>query len=155
MTKSICAFYQLTHSSDQQDEIEVQRLKALSEKFEPPPFRLQCYMKVYLGHITNNLNTTNVLVITEEKPPTTGKLLAIDLIKRTDTDHPSKQLMVVRAPDDPSLPLHKIGMTYPVQLHECENNVEDCPCCGHAHCEPFGCFRIGGIACEYCNRRRH
>ncbi|KAL5321429.1 hypothetical protein ACEPPN_009387 [Leptodophora sp. 'Broadleaf-Isolate-01'] len=152
--QSICAQYRLKHFSNQLDEAEKQRLETISMQFEPPPFRLQCYTKVYLGHITNNLNTTNILLITGEELPTTGKLLALDLIKRTDIDHPNKQLMVVRVPDDPSLPLHKVGMTYPVQLHEGESNVSDCPCYGHAHCEPFERFRIGGLTCEYCNRRR-
>jgi hypothetical protein len=154
IAQSIRAFHRLTHASDHLEEAERQRLKTLSEQFAPPPFRLQCYTKVYLGHITNDLMKTNVLVITGEESPTTGKLLAVDLIKRTDTEHPSKQLVVVRIPDNSNLPLHKVGMTYPVQFHESEINVRDCPCCGHVHCEPFQRYKIGGLTCEYCNQRR-
>jgi hypothetical protein len=155
VVQAICAFYRLAHFSDQLDEVERQRLKAHSEKFEPPPVRLQCYTKVYLGSITNDLMTTNVLVVTGETVTTTEKLFALDLIKRTDTQHPDKQLMVVRVPDDPSLALHKVGMTYPVQFHEMESNIEDCPCCGHIHCQPLQRYRIGGTTCEYCRLQNH
>lgn len=154
VAQSIGAFHRLKKCSDQLEESERQSLTSLSENFDPLPVRLQCYTKVYLGHITNDLMTTNVLIITSEDLSTTGKLLALDLIKRTDTSHPAKQLMIVRVPQDASLPLHKVGMTYPVQFHEMESKVEDCSCGGHVHCEPFQRYRIGGTACEYCNRRR-
>jgi hypothetical protein len=97
---------------------------------------------------------TDALIITGEELPATGRLLALDLIKRADTEHPNKQLMVVRVSDNSNLPLHKVGMTYPVQFHEKDGTFKDC-CCGHVHSEDLQRYSIGGMSCEYCSQRRN
>ena len=153
--QAICASFELTKSSDHKTEEERVRLRSLCDKFESSPFLWQGYTKLYLGCIQNSLMKTDVLVITGEELPPTGKLLALDLVKMADTEHPDKQLMVVRVQEDASLPLHKVGMTSPVQFHDMDSNVEDCSCCGHVHSEPLQRYRIGGTKCGYCNQRRH
>jgi hypothetical protein len=40
IAQAICAFHQLANASEQLAEEEKQRLQSLSERYEPPPFRL-------------------------------------------------------------------------------------------------------------------
>ena len=134
---------------------ERERLKEMTNDFEAPPWVFGVYGRVYLASLRNSLSASDVLVITNETLDSTATLVALDLIKRDPTAerHVTKQLMVVRPSPDGEGPLHKVGMTYPVSLHQDPDvDIKDCVCTGHVQEDKLERFRIGGSACWYCSQ---
>lgn len=151
--KATCASYRLRNDPESLTEAEKEEVGGRTGKFKF--FILfKCYTNVYLGQITNSVTTTSVLIVTGEEIPETGKLLALDIEKDNRDPHSEKTLMIVRVPEDPTLPMHKVGMTYPMSLHKTDCRLDECTYYAHKHSEPLQRYRIGGSACEYCNERR-
>lgn len=154
MARAICALYRLTNEMKSLTEAEREDLQGRVKRFKRFPLTFTCHTKVYLGQITNGHSNTSALIITGEELPETGNLIALDFIKNHDDTHSSTSLMIVREPEDPNLPMHKVGMTYPMFFHKKNCNLEECRYYGHQHSEPLQRYRIGGSACEYCDKRR-
>jgi hypothetical protein len=134
---------------------ERERLGEISKSFQAPPWVFGVYGRVYLASLRNRLTISDILVITNEALDSNGTLLALDLIKRDTNEerHITKQLMVARPPPDGKGPMHKVGMTYPVSLHEDSSvDIRSCVCTGHVLEDKIEKFNIGGSHCWYCSQ---
>jgi hypothetical protein len=134
---------------------ERERLMEMSKDFQAPPWVFGVYGRVYLASLRNSLTASDILVITNEALDSNTTLLALDLIKRDPNEerHITKQLMVARPSPDGKRPMHKVGMTYPMSLHEDPSvDIKSCICTGHVLEDKFEKFSIGGSLCWYCSQ---
>jgi Heterokaryon incompatibility protein (HET) len=134
---------------------ERERVMEMSKDFQAPPWVFDVYGRVYLASLKNSLTVSDILVITNEVLDSNATLLALDLIKRFPNEerHITKQLMVARPSPDGKGPMHKVGMTYPVSLHEDSSvDIKSCICTGHVLEDKLEKFSIGGSLCWYCSQ---
>jgi len=151
--KNVHAAFRYLFHSDPKDPAEQERLKEMTNNFQAPQWVFRVYGRVYLASLSNSRTSSDVLVITNETLDSTATFVALDLIKRDPTEerHVTKQLMVARPSADGTSAMHKVGMTYPLFLHEDPDiDIKDCICTGHVLEDELETFKIGGSTCWYC-----
>lgn len=108
----------------------------------------------YLGRITNDYTTTDIIIMTGEELPENEEFMALELCKQPTDRHFYTTIMIARKPNDPSLPLHKVGMTFPLKFHRTDCVIGECDEYAHTQPKELEQFRIGGASCEFCSKRK-
>lgn len=154
IAQAICAYWQSDNGNHVISASNQPAMEALISKFECFRFRLHMLGNTYLGRITNECTTTDVLIVAGEELQENEQLMALELCEQRSVRHHLSSVMVVRKPDDPDLPMHKVGMTMHLRYHRADCIIGECEMDAHNLPKELQRFEIGGAACEFCSKRK-